>query len=61
MSKGLPVGQRAFISFVALTETQFVKKFILPYEHVIPGLHKAYADASSGNIMELECFKKISI
>ncbi|XP_078172488.1 transcription termination factor MTERF8, chloroplastic-like [Carex rostrata] len=61
MSKGLPVGQRAFISFVAPTETQFVKKFILQYEHVIPGLHKAYADASSGNIMELECFKKISI
>ncbi|KAF3341548.1 mTERF [Carex littledalei] len=33
-------------------------KFLIK-EHVIPGLHRAYADASSGNIVEIEWFKSI--
>ncbi|XP_078172489.1 transcription termination factor MTERF8, chloroplastic-like [Carex rostrata] len=60
MSEGLPVSQSALISFMSKKETCFVEKFILPYEHVIPGLHQAYADASDGKIVEIECFKRIS-
>ncbi|XP_078172801.1 transcription termination factor MTERF8, chloroplastic-like [Carex rostrata] len=60
MSEGLPVSHSALISFMNKTETCFVEKFILPYEHVIPGLHQAYADASDGKIVEIECFKRIS-
>jgi mTERF domain-containing protein, mitochondrial len=60
MSKGLPVAHRAFVSFVCPTEKQFVDKFILPYEHAIPGLHRAYADASAGDIAKTELLKGIS-
>ncbi|XP_078172800.1 transcription termination factor MTERF8, chloroplastic-like [Carex rostrata] len=54
MSEGLPVARSALISFMNKTETCFVEKFILPYEHVIPSLHQAYADASDGKIVENE-------
>ncbi|XP_078149164.1 transcription termination factor MTEF18, mitochondrial-like [Carex rostrata] len=46
--KGLHVGNLCFASFVMLTEKQFVKKFVLPYEHAVPGLHQAYIDACAG-------------
>ncbi|XP_078156540.1 transcription termination factor MTERF8, chloroplastic-like [Carex rostrata] len=54
MSKELPVAHRALPTFMNPTETNFVEKFILPYEHVIPGLHQAYADAFHGKIVEIE-------
>jgi mTERF domain-containing protein, mitochondrial len=60
MSKGLPVGQRAFVTFANETETRFVEKYILPYEHAISGLQQAYADAAAGNIGEIELLKGIS-
>jgi mTERF domain-containing protein, mitochondrial len=46
-SKGLPVGNRAISSFMQQSEERFVKNFILPYENIIPGLHRVYADASA--------------
>ncbi|XP_078149106.1 uncharacterized protein LOC144544470 [Carex rostrata] len=46
--KGLHVGNLCFASFVMPTEKQFVKKFVLPYEHAVPGLHQEYIDACAG-------------
>ncbi|XP_078150235.1 transcription termination factor MTERF15, mitochondrial-like [Carex rostrata] len=45
ISKGLPVANLKFATFARPSDEKFVEKFILPYEHVIPGLHRAYADA----------------
>ncbi|KAJ4743727.1 Mitochondrial transcription termination factor-like [Rhynchospora pubera] len=45
MSKGSPPANYKLISLVTPTEKKFVEKYVLPYEHVIPGLHRAYADA----------------
>ncbi|XP_078150301.1 uncharacterized protein LOC144545609 isoform X2 [Carex rostrata] len=45
MSKGLPVANKAFVSFMQSSEKNFLEKFVLPYEHAIPGLGQAYADA----------------
>jgi mTERF domain-containing protein, mitochondrial len=53
-SKGLPVGNKAISSFMQQSEERFVEKFILPYEHIIPGLHRAYADAPSGYSAEIQ-------
>ncbi|XP_078162825.1 transcription termination factor MTERF15, mitochondrial-like [Carex rostrata] len=54
MSKGIPVANLKFASFIKPSEEKFVNKFVLPYEHVIPGLHRAYADASTGKIEGVE-------
>ena len=48
MSKGLPVANKAFASFLQPSEKIFLEKFVIPYEHDIPGLGQAYADAYSG-------------
>jgi hypothetical protein len=48
------VGNKAISSFMQQSEERFVKRFILPYEHIIPGLHRAYADTSAGNSAEIE-------
>ncbi|XP_078150276.1 transcription termination factor MTEF18, mitochondrial-like [Carex rostrata] len=50
MSKGLPVANHKIATFIRPSEEEFVKKYVLPYEHAIPGLQKAYADASTGKI-----------
>ncbi|XP_078150548.1 uncharacterized protein LOC144545856 [Carex rostrata] len=55
-SKGFPV--KALASCMKLNEVQFVEKFVLPYEHAIPGLHQAYRDACSGNISGLKLLQK---
>ena len=47
LSKGLPVANLKFATFARPSDEKFVKKFVLPYEHVIPGLHRAFADAGS--------------
>ncbi|XP_078150586.1 uncharacterized protein LOC144545889 [Carex rostrata] len=47
-SKGFPV--KIHKSFMIYSEVRFVKKFVLPYEHAIPGLHQAYRDACSGDV-----------
>ncbi|XP_078148603.1 uncharacterized protein LOC144544061, partial [Carex rostrata] len=44
-SKGLSVANQVFASFVFPIEKRFLEKFVLPYEHAIPGLHQAYLDA----------------
>ncbi|XP_078181338.1 transcription termination factor MTERF15, mitochondrial-like [Carex rostrata] len=54
MSKGLPVANLKFASFNQLSDEKFVQKFVLPYEHAIPGLHRAYADASPKKIGGVE-------
>ncbi|XP_078150611.1 uncharacterized protein LOC144545933 [Carex rostrata] len=51
-SKQFPVKEVA--SCMVLNEVKFVEKFVLPYEHAIPGLHQAYRDACSGNISGLK-------
>ncbi|XP_078150418.1 transcription termination factor MTEF18, mitochondrial-like [Carex rostrata] len=56
MSKGLPVANLKFASFARPSDENFVEKFILPNEHAIPGLHRAYADASAGKIEGVEFF-----
>ena len=48
MSKGLPVANKAFVSFMQPSEKDFLEKFVLPFEHDIPGLSQAYADAYAG-------------
>jgi mTERF domain-containing protein, mitochondrial len=45
MSKDIPVARQKIATFTAISEEQFLKKFVLPFEHAIPGLHRAYADA----------------
>ena len=45
MLKGIPVPK--FATFAKPSDEKFVERFILPYEHVIPGLHRAFADAGS--------------
>ena len=45
MLKGLPVANKAFVSFMQPSEKDFLEKFVLPYEHAIPGLGQAYANA----------------
>ena len=57
-SKGFPV--KALASCVGLNEVRFVEKFVLPYEHAIPGLHQAYRDACSGNVSGLKFLQKTS-
>ncbi|XP_078150455.1 transcription termination factor MTEF18, mitochondrial-like [Carex rostrata] len=49
MLKGLPVANKAFVSFFQPSEKDFLEKFVIPYESDIPGLGQAYADAYSGN------------
>lgn len=44
-SKGLEAANRSFVSVVQSTEKKFLEQYVLPYEHAIPGLHRAYADA----------------
>ncbi|XP_078150454.1 transcription termination factor MTERF15, mitochondrial-like [Carex rostrata] len=48
-SKEFPVANKAFASFMQPSEKDFLEKFVIPYEHDIPGLGQAYADAYSGN------------
>ena len=48
MSKGLPVANKAFASFFQPSEKDFLEKFVLPFEHDIPGLGQAYANACAG-------------
>ncbi|XP_078150237.1 transcription termination factor MTERF8, chloroplastic-like [Carex rostrata] len=45
MLKGIRVP--AFATFAIRSDEKFVERFILPYENVIPGLHRAFADAGS--------------
>ncbi|XP_078150238.1 uncharacterized protein LOC144545544 [Carex rostrata] len=45
MLKGIPVPK--FATFAKPSDEKFVERFILPYENVIPGLHRAFADAAS--------------
>ncbi|XP_078150368.1 uncharacterized protein LOC144545693 [Carex rostrata] len=45
MSKGIRV--LTFATFANVSDQKFVERFILPYENVIPGLHRAFADAGS--------------
>jgi mTERF domain-containing protein, mitochondrial len=51
--KGLPVANFKFATFINPTEQRFLKKFILPYEPAIPGLHQAYTDACAGDVRGL--------
>jgi mTERF domain-containing protein, mitochondrial len=44
-SKRIPAADQTLASFMKPTEKQFLAKFILPFEHAIPGLHQAYANA----------------
>ncbi|XP_078180490.1 uncharacterized protein LOC144574402 [Carex rostrata] len=60
MWKGLHVKNQKFANLIQLSEEKFVKKFVLPYEHATPGLHRAYTDASTGKIGGVESFKSIS-
>ena len=53
MSKGLAVANHKFVTFIKPSE-EFVRKYVLPYEHAIPDLHRAYADASTGIIGGVE-------
>ncbi|XP_078150538.1 uncharacterized protein LOC144545843 [Carex rostrata] len=57
-SKGFPV--KALASCMGLDEVRFVEKFVLPYEHAIPGLHQAYRDACFGNVSGLKLLMKTS-
>ncbi|XP_078150609.1 uncharacterized protein LOC144545929 [Carex rostrata] len=57
-SKGFPVTKLSV--FMKYIEVRFVEKFILPYEHTIPGLHQAYKDACSGNVSGLNFLQKTS-
>ncbi|XP_078150687.1 transcription termination factor MTERF8, chloroplastic-like [Carex rostrata] len=50
MSKGLAVANNKFVTFIKPSEEEFVKKYVMPYEIAIPGLYRAYADASTGKI-----------
>ncbi|XP_078157652.1 transcription termination factor MTEF18, mitochondrial-like [Carex rostrata] len=59
MSKGLVGENIKFPNFIQLSEENFLKKFVLQYEHAIPGLHQAYVDASTGKIGGVESFKSI--
>ncbi|XP_078150355.1 uncharacterized protein LOC144545676 [Carex rostrata] len=59
-SKEFPVANQAIISFVILTEQQFVKKFVLPYQYAFPGLLQAYVDVCAGKNAGTEWFKSIS-
>ncbi|XP_078151287.1 transcription termination factor MTEF18, mitochondrial-like [Carex rostrata] len=58
MVKELPVAYKKFGNFIQLSEEKFLNKFILPYEHAIPGLSRAYADASTGKSGGVESFKE---
>ena len=49
-SKEFPVKNLSFATFTKLSDERFVEKFVLPYEHAIPGLGQAYANACAGNI-----------
>ncbi|XP_078150303.1 transcription termination factor MTERF8, chloroplastic-like [Carex rostrata] len=49
-SKEFPVENLSFTTFAMPSDEKFVKKFVLPYEHAIPGLGQAYANACAGNI-----------
>jgi mTERF domain-containing protein len=60
-SKEFPVVDQAFISFTTLSEKQFVKKFVLPYERDFPGFLQAYIDVCAGKVAGTEWFKSISI
>ncbi|XP_078156686.1 transcription termination factor MTERF8, chloroplastic-like [Carex rostrata] len=44
-SKGLPAANRSFSYVMTLNEKLFVERFVRPYEHIIPNLHRAYAEA----------------
>jgi mTERF domain-containing protein, mitochondrial len=46
-SKRIPAADRNLASFMKPTEKQFLARFVLPFEHAIPGLHQAYTDASA--------------
>ncbi|XP_078150300.1 uncharacterized protein LOC144545609 isoform X1 [Carex rostrata] len=48
MSKGHPMASKAFVSFIKPSEKDFLEKFVLPFEHDIPGLGQAYANACAG-------------
>jgi mTERF domain-containing protein len=54
MSKGLPVANKAFANFANPSDEKFVEKFVLPYEHDIPGLGQAYKNASVGKTEAIE-------
>lgn len=54
MLKGLPVANKAFVSFMQSSEKDFLEKFVLPYEHAIPGLGQAYADACADKTGAIE-------
>lgn len=56
-SKEFPVGSCKFVSFLMPSEKNFVEKFVMRYEHAIPGLNQAYADACAGKIAAIEWFK----
>ncbi|XP_078150145.1 transcription termination factor MTERF8, chloroplastic-like [Carex rostrata] len=60
MSKGLPMANLKFVTFATATDEEFVRKYVLPYEHAIPGLHRAYADASTGKLGVLNSFNSTS-
>ncbi|XP_008804497.2 transcription termination factor MTERF4, chloroplastic-like [Phoenix dactylifera] len=49
-SKELPEGGRDFFPAIALTEENFLKKFVLPNEKKIPGLSEAYMAACTGKV-----------
>jgi mTERF domain-containing protein, mitochondrial len=53
-SKEHPAADNKFASFVLPSEKDFVKKFVLPYEHAIPGLRQACMDACGGKIVAQE-------
>ncbi|XP_078150553.1 transcription termination factor MTERF8, chloroplastic-like [Carex rostrata] len=56
-SKNLPVANQAFVSSAKPNEQLFVEKFVLPYEHVFPGLLEAYTAVCAGEISGTEWFR----
>jgi mTERF domain-containing protein, mitochondrial len=59
-SKELPAANIQFVSFLVSSENNFVKKYVVPFEHAIPGLHQSYLDACAGKTVATECFKNNS-
>ncbi|XP_078150304.1 transcription termination factor MTERF8, chloroplastic-like [Carex rostrata] len=53
-SREFPVENLSFATFAKLSDEKFVKRFVLPYEHAIPGLGQAYANACAGNIKAIK-------
>ncbi|XP_078149150.1 transcription termination factor MTERF15, mitochondrial-like [Carex rostrata] len=53
-SRGIPVANNAFASFMMLNEKRFLEKYVLPYQETVPGLHQTYIDACAGKTAAAE-------